>query len=384
MGKKYTIRIAVLLAAACAAATLAEAAGDTGAGAAAPDQTLAEIVVTGTAIPTTPDEVSVPVDTLGTAQIETSGVGSNALEILRKTIPAFEGRSNAGTSNANNNNQNTAGGSQVQLRNLPTLVLINGRRVANSGIGGINGKNFVDVNQIPAAAIDHVDVLTDGASSLYGSDAVGGVVNFVLKSDYEGFSAGARRGTGDRYGEHSYFALGGFKLGQASFTAVVNLSHTDPLFPERARLHESAVRQDFGDSRRGRRRQRAAEPVPRLAERQESDRHERGRRVARRIGGERHLPADDAGRHQRRIRRLAVSDLAAQAGHGIVRQYLRHAADRRQQTLGVRQFDGIPRQELDAVASRRGDGAHRAGRRAVQSLVDAVHRRHVRLLAEWA
>jgi iron complex outermembrane recepter protein len=196
----------------------------------APDA-LQEVVVTGTSIPTTPDEVAVPVETLNAAQLEASGVDSNALEILRKEIPAFEGRSNAGTSNANNNNQNTAGGSQVQLRNLPTLVLVNGRRVANSGIGAINGKNFVDVNQIPAAAIDHVEVLTDGASSIYGSDAVGGVVNFILKSDYQGFSVGARDGSAQDYSEHSVYATGGTPVGDGgNITMTANFSHTDPLF----------------------------------------------------------------------------------------------------------------------------------------------------------
>ncbi|HLJ39065.1 MAG TPA: TonB-dependent receptor plug domain-containing protein [Steroidobacteraceae bacterium] len=188
------------------------------------------VVVTGSSIPTTPDTVAVPVDTLSAAQLEASGVDSNALEMLRKEIPAFEGRSNAGTSNANNNNQNTAGGSQAQLRNLPTLVLVDGRRVATSGIGGINGKNFVDINQIPAAAIDHVDVLTDGASSIYGSDAVGGVVNFALKSDYKGLSAGARAADGTDYGEWNAFAVGGLPVGQGNITAIVNYTHTDPLF----------------------------------------------------------------------------------------------------------------------------------------------------------
>ncbi|HEV2139572.1 MAG TPA: TonB-dependent receptor plug domain-containing protein [Candidatus Dormibacteraeota bacterium] len=191
---------------------------------------LAEIVITGSSIPTTPDTVAVPVDTLSAAQLEASGVDSNALEILRKEIPAFQGRSNAGTSNANNNNQNTAGGSQVQLRNLPTLVLVDGRRVATSGIGGINGKNFVDVNQIPPQAIDHVDVLTDGASSIYGSDPVGGVVNFVLKSDYKGLTAGARAADGADYGEWSAFAVGGLPIGQGNITTIVNFTHTDPLF----------------------------------------------------------------------------------------------------------------------------------------------------------
>ena len=163
--------------------------------------------------------------------MEQNGVVSNPLEILRKAIPSFAGRSNAGTSNANNDNQRTAGGSQLQLRNLPTLILVNGRRVANSGVGGINGKNFVDVNQIPAAAIDHIEVLTDGASSIYGSDAIGGVVNFILKSDYKGFNFGGRYGfaNGD-YKERSAYATGGTELGPVSFTATGSYSKTSPLF----------------------------------------------------------------------------------------------------------------------------------------------------------
>lgn len=192
---------------------------------------LGEVTVTGSALPGSPDEIAVPVVTIDSAQIAQLGVTTNALEILRKAIPAFAGRSNAGNSNANNNNQNTAGGSQLQLRNLPTLILVNGRRVANSGIGGINGKNFVDVNQIPAAAIDRIEILADGASALYGSDAIGGVVNFILKSDYEGLSVGARIGDADgNYGERSIYATGGATLAGTSIVASVSSARSDPLF----------------------------------------------------------------------------------------------------------------------------------------------------------
>jgi len=192
---------------------------------------LATVTVTGSLIPTTPDAVAVPVIAVDAKQLEQNGVVSNPLEILRKAIPSFAGRSNAGTSNANNDNQRTAGGSQLQLRNLPTLILVNGRRVANSGVGGINGKNFVDVNQIPAAAIDHIEVLTDGASSIYGSDAIGGVVNFILKSDYQGLTAGGRYGfaNGD-YKERSAYATAGTQLGPISFTGTGSFQKTSPLF----------------------------------------------------------------------------------------------------------------------------------------------------------
>src|SRR5437016_12892326 len=177
-----------------------------------------EVVVTGSLLPTTPDQVAVPIITLDAKTMEQNGVTTNALEILRKSVPAFAGRSNAGTSNANNDNQRTGGGSQLQLRNLPTLVLINGRRVAIHAIAGINGKNFVDVNQIPAAAIDHIEVLTDGASSIYGSDAIGGVVNFILKAGDQGISPGARyASTSGGYAQKSAYLTGGSRIGGVSF-----------------------------------------------------------------------------------------------------------------------------------------------------------------------
>jgi iron complex outermembrane receptor protein len=192
---------------------------------------VAEIVVTGSNLPTTPDAVAVPIITVDAEKMAQEGISANALEILRKAIPAFAGRSNAGNSNANNNNQNTAGGSQLQLRNLPTLILINGRRVANAGIGGLNGKNFVDVNQIPAAAIDHIEVLTDGASSIYGSDAIGGVVNFILKAESQGVTLGGRNATAaGGYGERSAYVSGGATLGSVNITATGSFSRTDPLY----------------------------------------------------------------------------------------------------------------------------------------------------------
>ena len=230
------MHIAVAAAAAChltlaSASSVAQTAPEQGDEPKVEAAPLETVTVTGSLLPTTPDAVAVPIIALDAKQLEQNGVSTNALEILRKAIPSFAGRSNAGTSNANNDNQRTAGGSQLQLRNLPTLILVNGRRVANSGVGGINGKNFVDVNQIPAAAIDHIEVLTDGASSIYGSDAIGGVVNFILKSDYKGVSAGGRYAgaTGD-YRERSAYITAGTEIGGVSLTGTGSYSKTSPLF----------------------------------------------------------------------------------------------------------------------------------------------------------
>jgi iron complex outermembrane receptor protein len=193
---------------------------------------LQQVMVTGTLLPIDPNAAAVPVTTLDADKLQQTGVSSNMLETLRKVVPAFAGRSNAGASNAQNRNQFTAGGSQVELRNLPTLVLVNGQRMALDAVAGLSGsKNFVDISQIPAAALERVDVLTDGASSLYGADAVGGVVNFILKQDYHGVTFGAHYGVADGgYKDRSAFATFGGDIGPVNITATVSDAKTSPLF----------------------------------------------------------------------------------------------------------------------------------------------------------
>ncbi|TAM59666.1 MAG: hypothetical protein EPN49_10490 [Rhodanobacter sp.] len=194
--------------------------------------TMQQVVVTGTLLPIDPNAVAVPVTTLDSHELGQTGVTSNMLQTLRKVVPAFAGRSNAGASNAQNRNQFTAGGAQVELRNLPTLVLVNGQRLALDAVAGLSGsKNFVDISQIPAAALERVDVLTDGASSLYGADAVGGVVNFILKQDYHGATFGAHYGVADGgYKDRSAFATFGGDIGPLNITATVSDARTSPLF----------------------------------------------------------------------------------------------------------------------------------------------------------
>ena len=190
-----------------------------------------EIIVTGSALPTAPDNVAVPVTVVDSTAIQKSGVNTNVLDILRKTVPAFAGRSNTGNSNASNNNQRTAGGSSIQLRNLDTLVLVNGRRVAPDAISGVNGKVFVNVAEIPPDAIDHIEVLTDGASAIYGSDAIGGVVNIILKSNWHGGEVNARYGGADNYSERSAgFTFGFNPLPRTNVTLSASYSKSDPLY----------------------------------------------------------------------------------------------------------------------------------------------------------
>ena len=204
---------------------------------ASPPKSEQAIVITGSALPTTPDQVTVPVTIVDSTQIQKAGVATNVLEILRKQVPSFGGRSSTGNSNATNNNQRTAGGSSIQLHNLDTLVLVNGRRVAPSAISGINGKIFVNVSEIPPDAIDHIEVLTDGASAIYGSEAIGGVVNIILKSNWHGGQVNARYGGADGYNERNLgLTFGANVLPSTNVTVSASYSKSDPLFQNQRRF----------------------------------------------------------------------------------------------------------------------------------------------------
>ena len=192
-----------------------------------------KLVVTGSNLPTAADSTDAPIVVIGRQDIDQTGLNANLLQILRESIPSFAGRSNAGVTNATNVNQNTAGGSQIALHNLDTLILLNGRRIAMSGINATGGKNFVDINQIPVAGIDHMEVLTDGASAIYGSDAIGGVVNIILKSNYEGAEIGGRYAVSTNtghYSERSGYISAGVAHSGVSLTVSGSWSKTDPLW----------------------------------------------------------------------------------------------------------------------------------------------------------
>ena len=189
-----------------------------------------EVVITGSNVPTTRDAVAVSVIEVTAEKISNSGVSPNVLDLLRKAVPEFQGRGNTGSTNANNTNQNTAGGAQVQLKNLDTLLLVNGRRVAISAIAGIGGKAFVNASQIPASAIERIEIISDGSSAIYGSDAIGGVVNIILKSNYKGFDVGTRIGHANGYNERSAYFTGGTFTDDFSVTVSGSVLHTDPLY----------------------------------------------------------------------------------------------------------------------------------------------------------
>ncbi|ATG76122.1 TonB-dependent receptor domain-containing protein [Pseudoalteromonas sp. 1_2015MBL_MicDiv] len=139
------------------------------------------VQVTGSRIRSAEAMSSAPIQVVDSAAIDASG--SLNIQNLLLDNPAF---GSPAISRTNSNfNTASAGVATVDLRNLGserTLVLVNGRRY----VSGLPGSSAVDLNTIPSQFIERVEIMTGGASSVYGSDAVAGVVNFVLKDDFEG------------------------------------------------------------------------------------------------------------------------------------------------------------------------------------------------------
>lgn len=154
-------------------------------------QQLERITVTGSNIKRTDAEGVAPVQVITREQIERSGQ-STVAELIR-SISANSGNSY----NETFTNSFSPGASGVSLRGLSqknTLVLLNGHRVANYGFAQNLQDTYVDLNSIPSNAVERIDVLKDGASAVYGSDAIAGVVNVILRSDYRGAVIGASTG----------------------------------------------------------------------------------------------------------------------------------------------------------------------------------------------
>ncbi len=153
--------------------------------AAAAQQVLQRVEITGSSIKRIDAETALPVQVITRAEIERTGAAT--VEQLLQTVTAI---SSSGGLTASSVSGGTTGSiSSVSLRGLTsirTLVLVNGRRIAPYGIGFTGDSVSVDVNSIPLAAIERVEVLKDGASAIYGSDAVAGVINFILRKDYKG------------------------------------------------------------------------------------------------------------------------------------------------------------------------------------------------------
>ncbi|MFY8135107.1 MAG: TonB-dependent receptor plug domain-containing protein, partial [Aquimonas sp.] len=198
MRKLQTLSAAVT-AALCTLSFAAPALGQRAAEEAAqtePAETLDAIVVTGTNIRGIDLQEGQPVTVIDAEDIRQFG----AVTVGDLVAQLAESRGGTGTFSTANSGalqaDTPAGAAAVSLRGLgtaSTLTLVNGRRIAVSSFAS-GSENFVDINAIPLAAIDRIEVLTTGASAIYGADAVAGVVNFILRDDFEGLRLSASVG----------------------------------------------------------------------------------------------------------------------------------------------------------------------------------------------
>src|SRR3954452_194742 len=165
------------------------------------------VIVTGSNIPTAEEVGPNPVDTYRTEDIKK--LGARTATQLVQRIPAITGAAiNENVSNGGD------GRTEVNLRGLfpkETLVLLDGKRVAP--VGFAMGAS-VDLNLVPFALVDHIDILKDGASAIYGSDAIGGVFNVFLKHKFRGLEVDAsygntNLGASNDAGEEDFYLLAG-------------------------------------------------------------------------------------------------------------------------------------------------------------------------------
>lgn len=183
----------------------------------------AEIVVTGTRIRGAP--IASPVISIGRESIRNSGQAGLG-EVVRSLPQSFGGGQNPGVGSnvPSTSGVNLGGGSSINLRGLgsdATLTLLNGRRLPYSA-----SRQSVDVSAIPLAAVDRIEIVPDGASALYGSDAVAGVANIILRRDFKGLETSARLGAATEGGDFQqlYSALAGARWRDGAVVAAYEFS----------------------------------------------------------------------------------------------------------------------------------------------------------------
>ncbi len=193
-------------------------------------QIMQRVEITGSSIKRIAKEGALPLEIISRKQIEEQGI-VNAEQLIATLNVNGNGSDNLAsnadvTSGAQRGNN---GASSANLRGQGadnTLVLLNGRRIASHGMKG----SAVDLNSIPMAAVERVEVLKDGASAVYGTDAIGGVINFILKKNYRGLEAQAFTDVTEAGGGNiaRYQVTGGFgDLREKGFNVLLTASTSE-------------------------------------------------------------------------------------------------------------------------------------------------------------
>ena len=202
------------------------------------------IVVTGSRIKRTDIEGVSPVQSYSKEDLDISG--HNTIQDFVRTLTTSNG--NTGD---DNNNSFANGTSTLNLRGLgnnATLVLVNGRRLASYGQAQNITEQFVDLNSIPMSAVERIDILKDGASAIYGADAVAGVVNFILRKDYEGaeVTLGYQTDVDRDTPQQSVSVTFGAGNDKTHFTSIFSYLKREPLFYRDREFSEDANHEDRG------------------------------------------------------------------------------------------------------------------------------------------
>ncbi|WP_395341519.1 TonB-dependent receptor domain-containing protein [Ningiella sp. W23] len=185
------------------------------------------ISVTGSNIRGVDLEGSQPLTVISAEDIQRSGF--NTLTELMRTVNQTRGGTSSFTTaqSGATSTSTPPGQATAALRGMgpsSTLTLVNGRRIAASSFAS-GTENFVDINSIPLSAIERIEILATGASAIYGADAVAGVINYILKDDFEGFELSAQYGQSDisaNEDEISLQAFYGMKLGDGNLSVFAD------------------------------------------------------------------------------------------------------------------------------------------------------------------
>lgn len=203
-------------------------------------QQLDAVQVTGSRIPRAQVEGPAPITVISAEQIRSSGF-TTVPDVLRAmTQNGGETQSQQSSSGADF----SPGAQQVDLRGLGpnhTLVLVNGRRIADFPMPFKGRSNFTDVSNIPLGMIERIEVLTGSASAIYGSDAIAGVVNFILKKKADGTTIDMRMGTTSEGGGDSFdmSLASGFSRGNFNAVYSVELQSQSPLWAYERDIQDS-------------------------------------------------------------------------------------------------------------------------------------------------
>ena len=214
-------------------------------------QQLERVEITGSSIKRIDAETALPVQVITREQIQKSGVLN--VEQLLQTIGSVS--SSGGLTTASSSGATTGSISAVSihgLSSLRTLVLVNGRRVAPYGVGFTDDSVSVDVNSIPLAAIERVEVLKDGASAVYGSDAIAGVINFILRQEFTGIELTGEYGDTTQGGADlkrgtATFGIGNLASDRYNAMVVINVQNEGSLLGGQRSFSKTAIRSYEGN-----------------------------------------------------------------------------------------------------------------------------------------